>query len=60
LLRVVEGGKTGSERVRASIASAALAGAEVFADTLSSYAVPLRSVGITTHNRFNSSEAAAD
>jgi len=53
-------GKTGSERVRASIASVDLASAEVFADALSSYAVPLRSVGITTHNRFNSSEAAAD
>lgn len=53
-------GKTGSERVRASIASVDLASAEVFADALSSYAVPLRSVGITTHNRFNPSEAAAD
>jgi hypothetical protein len=59
LLRVVEG-ETGSERVRASIVSVDLASAEVFADALSSYAVPLKSVGITTHNRFNPSEAAAD
>lgn len=57
---VLSRGRIGSERARTSVASVDLVGAEAFTDTLSSYAASLRAAGITAHNRFNSSEAAAD